>query len=291
MALTTLQCPSCTAPVKDVGTCPFCNAEIRLENDLNNDSIPDSKPDSKPQSPLPEWAIEARQNLKEGKKLAAIKVIRAGTLLGLKDAKHMAESKGLFDDEQVRLYAETGKDFVHTGKDSPQTANCFPTATRILTPTGHRKMGDIGPGDTVLSTNASGQIVHATVTHKKSYGPSPITRIVLDGESRNLRTTDHHSFKTDSGWKRASQLQPGDTLLRVDDSGESRLVGIHAITTEAPEPVFNLHTTGPHNFIAEGVLAHNFTELRWLRTWAHRLFVDPLHTGTVEGAEAYSCIT
>jgi intein/homing endonuclease len=44
---------------------------------------------------------------------------------------------------------------------------------------------------------------------------------------------------------------------------------IEAITTAAPEPVFNLHTTGPHNFIAEGVLAHNFTKLRWLRTWGH----------------------
>ena len=124
------------------------------------------------------------------------------------------------------------------------------------------------------------------MTAKKSYNASPITRIVLDGESRDLRTTAHHSFKTDSGWKRASQLQAGDTLLRVDDSGESRLVRIEAITTEAPEPVFNLYTTGPHNFIAEGVLAHNFTELRWLRTWAHRLFVDPFYGGVVEGVEA-----
>jgi hypothetical protein len=28
------------------------------------------------------------------------------------------------------------------------------------------------------------------------------------------------------------------------------------ISFETPEPVFNLHSTGPHNFIAEGVLAH-----------------------------------
>jgi hypothetical protein len=74
--------------------------------------------------------------------------------------------------------------------------------------------------------------------------------------------------------------------VRVDDSGESRLVRIEAITTEAPEPVFNLHTAGPHNFIAEGVLAHNFTELRWLRTWARRLFVDPFYSGVVDGVEA-----
>ena len=170
-------------------------------------------------------------------------------------------------------------------RDQQEATSCFPTTTRILTPTGHREIGDIEPGDTVLSTNASGQLVRATVTAKKSYGASPITRIILDGESRDLRTTAHHSFKTDSGWKRASQLQAGDTLLRVDDSGNSQLVRIKAITTEAPEPVFNLYTTGPHNFIAEGVLAHNFTELRWLRTWAHRLVVDPFHSGVVEGVE------
>jgi hypothetical protein len=44
--------------------------------------------------------------------------------------------------------------------------------------------------------------------------------------------------------------------------------------------------TGPHNFIAEGVLAHNFTELRWLRTWVHRLVVDPFHDAVVEGVKA-----
>ena len=59
-----------------------------------------------------------------------------------------------------------------------------------------------------------------------------------------MRTTAHHSFQTDSGWKRASQLQAGDTLLRGGDSGESRLVRIEASTTEAPEPVFNLYDSG-----------------------------------------------
>jgi hypothetical protein len=43
------------------------------------------------------------------------------------------------------------------------------------------------------------------VTAKKSYKSSPITRIVLDGETRDLRTTAHHSFKTDSGWERLPQ--------------------------------------------------------------------------------------
>jgi hypothetical protein len=28
------------------------------------------------------------------------------------------------------------------------------------------------------------------------------------------------------------------------------------------------------------------TELRWLRTWAHRLVMDPFYSGAVEGVEA-----
>ena len=76
------------------------------------------------------------------------------------------------------------------------------------------------------------------------------------------------------------------SLNKFIEVGNNYLMSIEAITTEAPEPVFNLYTTGPHNFIAEGVLAHNFTELRWLRTWAHRLVMDPFHSGVVEGVEA-----
>jgi len=150
---------------------------------------------------------------------------------------------------------------------------------RILTPAGHRELGDIEPGDTVFSVDSAGQIVRATVTHKKSYAPSSITRIVLTGEVCDLRTTAHHSFMTDAGWRRAGQLEPGDTLIQVDACGASRLQRIQSIALEDPEPVFNLHTTGPHNFIVEGVLAHNFTELRWLRSWACRLFVDPFFVG------------
>jgi|GEM_PF-4930103 len=288
MALTTLQCPSCTAPINDVGTCPFCKAEIRREGDLGGNPASTEETEPQPEvdtTPLPDWALQARELMKEDKKLHAIKVIRAGTGWGLKDAKDFVESQQFWEDDAIRQANKAATEAGHTAVAVPE-ASCFPAATRILTPTGQQNIGDIERGDTVLSTDSNGQLVQATVTHKKSYGSSPITRIVLEGEARNLRTTAHHSFQTNSGWKRASQLQAGDTLLRVDDSGESRLVLIAAITTEAPEPVFNLHTTGPHNFIAEGILAHNFTELRWLRTCVHRLFVDPFHAGTAEGVRA-----
>jgi hypothetical protein len=46
--LVTLRCPSCTAPIKNLGTCPFCKAEIRTSNAPFD--APDNSP--KPVSPL-----------------------------------------------------------------------------------------------------------------------------------------------------------------------------------------------------------------------------------------------
>jgi hypothetical protein len=53
---------------------------------------------------------------------------------------------------------------------------------------------------------------------------------------------------------------------------------VEGFSTEPAEPVYNIHTTGEHNFIADGVVAHNFTEFRRLRTLFHRLFIDPWFT-------------
>jgi hypothetical protein len=40
------------------------------------------------------------------------------------------------------------------------------------------------------------------------------------------------------------------------------------------EPVYNLFTTGEHSYVVDGFVAHNFTHLRVLRTWWHRLVLD-----------------
>jgi hypothetical protein len=47
------------------------------------------------------------------------------------------------------------------------------------------------------------------------------------------------------------------------------------VATERRESVHNLHTVGEHTFVVSGFVAHNFTRFRALRTWWHRLFIDP----------------
>jgi hypothetical protein len=43
-------------------------------------------------------------------------------------------------------------------------------------------------------------------------------------------------------------------------------------------PVYNLYTAGEHTFVVEGIVVHNFSHLRVLRTWMHRLLVEPWAT-------------
>ncbi|HIA01173.1 MAG TPA: hypothetical protein EYN66_04585 [Myxococcales bacterium] len=153
--------------------------------------------------------------------------------------------------------------------------NCFPANARVLTSAGYRELGDLEAGDTVLSYTHSGQLAEERITRKVSYGRSKIYCLQLEGERSPIRTTSHHSFKTEQGWKQAAQLKIGDALIVLDAQGNAQQVRVTDFSTEASEPVFNLHTTGAHNFIVEGAVAHNFTEFRILRTWLHRAFVDP----------------
>jgi hypothetical protein len=55
-------------------------------------------------------------------------------------------------------------------------------------------------------------------------------------------------------------------------------VDIINITTDPkPEPFYNLHTTGEHNFTVDGMVVHNFTTLWTVRTWIDRSFIGPFH--------------
>jgi hypothetical protein len=155
---------------------------------------------------------------------------------------------------------------------------CFPSDARVLTPQGYRRVIDVVAGDLVIGYGEDGTLRTETVTRQLDHSATDILSIrFLDGK-QPLRTTINHTLLTDRGWLRADKLKDGDCLSCVSGNRrmETRVVG--SLVMEPAERVFNLHTTGAHNFVVEGVIAHNFTVLRTLRTWAHRLFVDPFFT-------------
>ena len=118
-----------------------------------------------------------------------------------------------------------------------------------------------------------GQLITQQVSRKIDYGLCEI--LCITAGDHTLHTTSHHSLLTDTGWALAGKVSPGDTLQRVNAEGRPERVRICAVTRTAPERVFNLHTTGPHTAVVEGIVTHNFNKFRWIRVRWHQLFIDP----------------
>jgi hypothetical protein len=109
------------------------------------------------------------------------------------------------------------------------------------------------------------------VTRVLSHQDEAIFAVSFNDGGESLRTTAHHSFLTRRGWVKASALRVGDRFVHAI-SKEAVVSSVAA--TGKSEKVYNLYTAIEHNFIVDGVVAHNFTFLRRFRTLVHRLLFD-----------------
>jgi hypothetical protein len=180
------------------------------------------------------------------------------------------------------------KDFVEGGMDSPEKvaalprlsgggaakssdASCFPAEALVATPLGLRTIASLCPGDEVLSYSAAQGLTRERVTRLLCHGAASLWVTEL-GTGAELVSTGNHRMLTARGWVRVDSLRRGDRLT-VDGGFVSVLRDPRSSGRRAP--VFNLYTTGPHNFVVDGCVAHNFTTMPLLRTLMHRVFVDP----------------
>jgi len=152
---------------------------------------------------------------------------------------------------------------------------CFPASTLIETPSGQAALGKLSEGDMVLSYSR-GALVPRRITRKLVHKPAKLVTVEFETGGTALVCTSSHSFLSNRGYQSLEKLHAGDSIMRVGPSGiEERRIG--SITpTGMLKPVFNLYTEGEHNFIADGCVAHNFTNLRMLRVVMHKLLFDSL---------------
>jgi hypothetical protein len=158
---------------------------------------------------------------------------------------------------------------MNEGSSSRSGGSCFPKSAGVLTVCGYKSIADIAPGDLVLSWSA-GSLYQKPVTKVVRHAPAQIYDVkFLSG--RILRVTRTHTMLASTGWRVAHRLRHGDSLMSVGGPPEI----ISSIKPNPkPEVVFNLVTADEHNFIVDGLIAHNFTFLRRTRVGLHRLMID-----------------
>lgn len=151
--------------------------------------------------------------------------------------------------------------------------DCFPAATRILTPSGQKAIEELRPGDLVVSYK-DGAMSTQPVLRLRLVPLRSIVKIHLRGRFAPIRTTRSHSFSTVRGWVTAKDLEAGDCVhvFERDTLHTAKVTSIES----TPEycDVYSLITASTHTFIADGAVVHNFTYFRALRTFLHRHLID-----------------
>lgn len=167
-------------------------------------------------------------------------------------------------------YNNTGR--VDHGRGSSDSG-CFPAGAQVMTPSGPRAIETLTTGERVLSVSPrTGAVTSQQILKRKVHADNVITRIAFE-DGASVRTTAVHSFRTTRGWKMARALRPGDQIWRCGEGQRLTMATVQSVVrTEAVETVYNLITEGPHTFIVDGAVVHNFTYFKGVKAvyWALR---------------------
>lgn len=155
---------------------------------------------------------------------------------------------------------------------------CFPAGSCIWTAAGQVPIELLREGDFIVSwSHFLRNTILRPVTRTFRCLSSTVEIHVSDSPMR-MRTTLHHTVRTQRGWLRVRQLRVGDELMAMRWGMEEPAgLTINGLTISSTvEEVFNLYTAHEHNFFAAGFLVHSFTELRWLRALWYGIWTDRL---------------
>lgn len=155
--------------------------------------------------------------------------------------------------------------------------SCFTADTMIETPSGKKKISSMKRGDKIISYS-KGKKTTEYVKNAVVYPPAKVWDFILSNDTK-VSATDHHTVLTAKGWKKLGDLTVGESKLICPETGKHLIIKHKANLRR--ELVYNLYTTGSHNFIANGLVAHNFTFARRFRslmsTLAEKTMVIDIH--------------
>jgi hypothetical protein len=200
---------------------------------------------------------------------------RADRAKGVRNNPTSGDFLGMVDRKLGHAYDEAwnDKDREIKQKEKGKKENsCFPESVHVLTPTGARSIAHFIRGDVVLSFDPlRNELVERIVSKTREHFPRRIWEVQFATGCESLRSTASHSILTQRGWTRIDKLVIGDSLVGI---GARDFIVERVVPTGIDEKVYSLITTGEHNFVANGIVAHNFTFMRKTRAFLHRVLFD-----------------
>ena len=151
------------------------------------------------------------------------------------------------------------------------TSCCFDPGSKVLMADGtYKNIEDVEVGDVVMSLDEStgkyvAQKVTATIIKEKS---TDLVYVHLSNGTR-IGMRAYHPLLTTEGWKslrpgmaetmldvgKVPMLEVGDTLVGIDEN--STIVSIEQRPEVEDYTTYNLSVENTHNYIVEGIVAHN----------------------------------
>lgn len=166
--------------------------------------------------------------------------------------------KQVFPDHKLRkgstaktnFQTEKGGRLVFVGRGGPLTgkgANCLPGDTEVETQAGPKLLKDVCVDEKVLSYDiARGRVVWRRV---EAIAVRPRSRLyrITDTAGRVVEATADHRFYANAGWREASELAPGDSLVcAMRETGhETSSRGGEALQTGSDGLLLQQHMLGP----------------------------------------------
>ena len=179
-----------------------------------------------------------------------------GKALAVKGPYSTAEAQKMGGDKGYEYCDEKGQ----TCFDKDGGMICFVAGTLVSTPSGERKIEEMQAGEEVYAYDVdSGARVVSKVEKTSAKPARRVMTLTLDDGSTLGVTPNHPFFLAESKeWVKASELQVGDTLLKIAGDAFSMATVKTLTSTESEQTVYNLTVEGQHNYFAGGVLVHNY---------------------------------
>lgn len=144
---------------------------------------------------------------------------------------------------------------------APFSGECFVAGTPVVTLTGLKAIEKIVPGDLVLSRQMiTGELRWQPVLKATMRAPEKTLDLTIgseDSQTEHFRCTAGHLFwVSGSGWKKASELKPGDIL-----HGAKAPARVTFVEAQPAMPTYNLEVADhPNYFVGRNmILTHDVT--------------------------------